>query len=155
MTKNLITKTVAEERKFRGSNARHSFSMKNIDKSNTYRWVITTYPEALDQYERPEYFMDKGWSVVYSEDRPDDNRAAAPDNTTENSDRLKPVTKRLRGGHSAILMKITKEEHQKNIETNVNNRIAKENLSRKSIKKRPGIGNELIVTEPDIDLNNK
>jgi hypothetical protein len=114
MTKNFTDESIAAKRKFRGKLGQRDWSKMEQDPNFEYRWVITTYKNNIDPYERVEQFIDKGWDVVYSEDRPVDERTNAPDNTKDNSDRLKPVTKRLASGHIQILMKCSKERRQQN-----------------------------------------
>lgn len=97
---------------FRGKLRVNSIAKISEDANCEYKFVITTYDH---DPERALRYMDQGWDVVYEESAPLDDRAFVPDK--ENSDkfgRLKPITKRLKGGHSAILMKITKDQRKEN-----------------------------------------
>lgn len=139
----------------RGTLGRRNYSVIEDDPNYERRWVITDADfgkKYADEYERVEDFIDKGWDVVYSEERPADERANAPDNDKKNSERLKPVTKRLRGGRTAILMKCHKDIRAENEATKA--QVDKERLlaSIKSMKKK---GNEEIYTDHDVDLSKK
>lgn len=83
------------------------------EKGYQYRWVITTYDHDPDRTAR---FMDMGWDVVYDELDVNDDRAFAPESKGERDKfaRIKPLTKKMKGGHSAILMRITDELKLKN-----------------------------------------
>jgi hypothetical protein len=142
---------VADDRQFRATLGGRSHTKVNKDPNFEYRWVITDvgYMKTEDEYERVDQFIDKGWNIVYSEDRPEDERANAPDNDTKNSERLKPVTKRLKGGNFAVLMKCSKEQREKNEKdkaTRDNNELLR---SVKSVKKQ---GNNVVVQDHDIEL---
>lgn len=152
MTKKLAEQSLAEKRKFRGKLGPREWSKMNQDANYEYRWVCTTpgYMKTVDAYERAEGFIDKGWTVVWSEDRPIDERSNKPDNTKENSDRQKPVTKRLADGHTYMLMRCNKEQRKEN-------ELAKAELDDKrhqaSVKKVNKQGNNITIEQHDIDLS--
>lgn len=153
MTKKLNKDSLDTDRKFRKTtSSAKQFSKMDYDPNYDYRWVITDvgYMKSETEFERVDHFIDNGWDVVYSEERPEDERSVAPDNDTKNSDRLKPVTKKLKGGSMATLMKCLKTRRQENEIEKARRDKEAHDRSAKSIKKQ---GNEVTVVQPDVDLS--
>lgn len=144
------SRTDSEKRKFRGKLGKRNFSVKTADPNFEHRWVITTYENDADPYERVEKFIDSGWSVVYDDSRPEDERSSAPDNDTTNSERMKPVTKRLRGGHTAVLMKCSREQRAKN---ELNKAKRDEERRQSMVKRSKKAGSHITSDLEDVDLN--
>lgn len=153
MKKQLNETKVSHERKFRTTNGGRLMTRMKSNPNMEYRWVITDvgYLNSEDEFERTDKFIDKGWNIVYSEERPEDQRTNAPDNDTKNSDRLKPVTKRLRGGKMATLMSCTKEQRAENEQAKADADEARRLASVKSIKKQ---GNKQTIIDHEVDLDN-
>ena len=147
------SRIVDEKRKFRGKLAGKQPTVKKEDPGYEYRWVITDRDygkQYNDEYERIEDFIDQGWNVVYSEERPIDERSNTPDNDVKNSDRLKPVTKRTKGGRTQVLMKCSKEQRQENEARKAKTDKARLEASVKSIKRE---GQNEVVTDHEIDAS--
>lgn len=145
MTKKINETKVSDQRKFRNANSARVATRMTEDPNSEYRWVIceTGYMGAEDEYERQDNFIEQGWDVVYSEERPADDRSNSLDNTTKNSDRLKPVTKRTRSGKLQVLMKCSKERREANETAKATRDEERRIASVKSIKRQ---GNKLKVT---------
>lgn len=147
-----VSREVDEKRKFRGGiNPRNGQRIER-DKTHAYRWVTTDigYCQAQDEYERVEDAIDRGWQVVYSQERQGDERSFVPDNDKENSERLKPVTRRVRGGYNQVYMKIALDKLAENEAADEAKRKADHHRSVKFVKQS---GSDIKVTEQDIQLN--
>jgi hypothetical protein len=153
ISKDIKEETQDEITKFRGKLGPRNYAALDRDPNFEYRYVITTYESNLDPYERVEQFLNEGWQVVYSDETPTDERSFAPDNSKETSERLKPVNKRLRGGHNAILLKCSKEQREKNDKKKAQERadMQRRSLNAKSQRQQ---GNNLKTDLGDVNLDN-
>jgi len=155
MTKSLNEKSLADQRKFRKHNGKRRMAKFKQDPNYEYKYVITDtgYQNADDEFERMEKYLDRGWDVVYADDTIVDARASAPDNSEEKKLRTKPVIKRLRGGHTAVLMRIHKDTRQENCLRDKKEREdrIRQSVSAKNITKDSA--NNIHVTGTDVDLS--
>lgn len=131
---------------------RNSLNISEVNKvkkdpNYEYKLVITTYEHDPDRVGR---YMDNGWDIVFSEDSISDERTnIASEKSSEG--RIRPVTKRLKGGHQAVLMRCSKERRQQNeAAKTARDKEAFLKASGRKIRKE---GSNIIVQESDINLD--
>lgn len=132
--------------KFRGSVTIKDIGSTEMNPLYDYKWVDAQFQEGLKRIDR---YIDKNWEVVYSKDKPKDDRKNNASQDGEDKDlRTSPVTRTTRGGHTQIYMKVLKTDRAKNALEKAVRDKAREDASRR-IKK---VDNTITVSE-DVNLN--
>lgn len=141
---------------FRKKLAINTFAEFKRKPDREYRWVCTNYEHKQWAEESQElHFMNAGWDIEYNEEQPKDDRTFVPDNGQQEDvlARIKPITKRGRGGKTFILMSCSKERRGQNEKE----KLRKEDLrllAATNPKKVTKKGNEISVQLQDVDLEN-
>ncbi len=106
-----LTKDTARQ-KFRSSVNIKDISATEMHPDYDYKWVDLQFTEGLKRVDR---YIDKGWEVIYSKDKPKDDRKNIASQDGKEADlRTSPVTRTTRGGNTQIYMKVLKETRIKN-----------------------------------------
>lgn len=137
--------------KFRNSvNVKEVFSVEDQNPDYDYKYVDLNFIEGSKRAER---YMDNNWEVVYSKEKPKDDRASAAHQDGKDTDlRTSPVTITTKGGHTQVLMRIKKTDRQANALANA----AKDKAHYEASTKRKIVQKGTSVTVQDeVDLNKK
>ena len=145
MTK--LTKETAREKFRRTVKIKESGRFENRDPNYTYYWVDVNQRKGMGAIEEA---MDRGYEVVYSKDKPTDDRAigAAQDGKDEDL-RESPVMRTTSiSGHTQILMRALKSRVEQNELDDKKKRDA-DFKAHQNLKKR---GRHLDIKGDDVDL---
>lgn len=146
MTK--LTKETARA-KFRSSTAIKDIQeIGKKDPNYEYKKVCATFKEGLGRIDR---YIDKGWEVVYSNEKLSDDRStSASQGGSDTSNHSKPVSSTSKSGDTYILMRCSKE--QREINENEKHQVRKTNFEAMQKRKPVQAGKNLKITGDDVDL---
>lgn len=143
-----LTKELAREKFRKSCNLQDINKIEVTDPNYDYKWVdATTDREGLGRVYR---YIEKGWEVVYSKDKPIDDRSTSANQDGKSKDlRESPVTHTTRSGHTMVLMRCSKKQREINEAAKHKDRLAKFRAQQKLIKKS---ATGLTVQGEDVNL---